>query len=154
MAHHAPHCPNHIFITSEVIVCENLKVLQFRIPSFMVHIYVACLSVLNIAWRNISWHGTVLHLGVTLCYHGLPVGMSSIWRGSIHREINDFDVKSICQYAQSMCGGRNMFAKHTFLSGNKLPRKPVNGILTSSTTCYLRYMCLFRSTLFPNMSTK
>ncbi len=32
------------------------------------------------------------------------------------------------------------FAKHTFLSGKKLPQKTVNGILTSSTTCYLRHV--------------
>ncbi len=82
------------------------------------------------------------------------IGMSSIWTGSIQCEINDFDVKSICQYAQSMCGGLDTFAKHTFLSGKKLPQKTVNGILTSSTTCYLRHMCLFQSTLFPNKSTK
>ncbi len=80
--------------------------------------------------------------------------MSSIWSGSIHREINDFDVISICQYAQSMCGGPYTFAKCTFLSGKKLPQKTVNGILTSSTTCYIRHMCLFRSTLFPNKFTK
>ncbi len=61
--------------------------------------------------------------------HPYFVGMSSIWRGSIHSEINDFDVKSICQYAQSMCGGLYMFAKHTFLSGKKLPQKHVNGII-------------------------
>ncbi len=60
--------------------------------------------------------------------------MSSIWSGSIHCEINDFDVKSICQYAQSMCRGPYTFAKYTFLSGKKLPQKTVNGILTSSTT--------------------
>ncbi len=46
------------------------------------------------------------------CYQ--PLGMSSIWSGSIHREINDFGVISICQYAQSMCGGPYMFAKCTF----------------------------------------
>ncbi len=55
--------------------------------------------------------------------------MSSIWKGLIHHEINDFDVKSICQYAQSMCGGLYTFAKHNFLSGKKLPQKPVNGII-------------------------
>ncbi len=80
--------------------------------------------------------------------------MSSTWSGSIHREINDFDVISIYQYTQSMCGGPCTFAKCTFLSGKMLPQKTVNGILTSSTTCYIRHMCLFRSTLFPNKSTK
>ncbi len=69
------------------------------------------------------------------------VGMSSIWSGSIQREINDFDVISICQYAQSMCGGPYAFAKYIFLSGKKLPQKTINGILTSSTTCYIRHMC-------------
>ncbi len=53
-----------------------------------------------------------------------------------------------------MCRGPYTFAKCTFLSGKKLPKKTVNGILTSSTTCYIRHMCLFRSTLFPNKSTK
>ncbi len=73
----------------------------------------------------------------------MTVGMSSIWSGSIHHEINDFDVISICQYAQSMCGGPYTFVKCTFLSGKKLPQKTVNGILTSSTMCYIRHMCLF-----------
>ncbi len=40
--------------------------------------------------------------------------MSSIWSGSIHSEINDFDVISICQYAQSICEGPYTFAKCTF----------------------------------------
>ncbi len=82
------------------------------------------------------------------------LGMSSILCGSIHREINDFDVISICQYAQSMCGGPYAFAKPSFFSGKNLPQKTVNGILTISTTCYIRHMCLFRSTLFRNKSTK
>ncbi len=86
-------------------------------------------------------------------YQAFLLGMSSIWSGSIHFEINDFDVKSMCQYAQSMCRGQYMCAKYTFLSGKKLPQKTVNGILTSSTTCYIHHMCLFRSTLFPNKST-
>ncbi len=41
-----------------------------------------------------------------------------------------------------------------FFSSKKLPQKTVNGILTISTTCYIRHMCLFRSILFPNKSTK
>ncbi len=68
--------------------------------------------------------------------------MLSIWSGSIHCEINDFDVISICQYAQSMCGGPYTFAKYIFLSGKKLPQKTVNGILTNianinKTRCFL-----------------
>ncbi len=53
-----------------------------------------------------------------------------------------------------MCGGPYAFAKCTFFSGKKLPQKTVNGILTISTMCYIRHMCLFRSTLFPNKFTK
>ncbi len=68
--------------------------------------------------------------------------MSSIWSGLIHREINDFDVISICQYAQSMCGGPYTFTKCTSFSDKKLPQKTVNGILTISTTCYIRHVSI------------
>ncbi len=81
--------------------------------------------------------------------------MSSIWSGSIHREINDFDVKSICQYAQSMCGaGLYTFAKYTFLSCKKLPQKTVNDILTSSTTCYqfIYVICVYFDQLYYQIS--
>ncbi len=77
-------------------------------------------------------------------------GMSSILSGSIYHEINDFDVISICQYVPLICGGQYSCAKYTFLTDKKLPQKAVNG----STTCFICHMCLFRSTLFPNKSTK
>ncbi len=75
---------------------------------------------------------------VTLCCYCL-IGMSAISSGSIHHEINDFDVKSICQYALSICGGQYSCAKY----GKKLPQKAVSG----STTGYVRHICLFLSTL-------
>ncbi len=94
---------------------------------------------------------TLTYIQLRIIYLTL-LGMSSIWSGSIHREINDFDVISICQYAQSMCGGPYTFVKYTFLSGKKLPQKTVNGILTSSTTCYIYVICVYFDQLYSQTS--
>ncbi len=94
---------------------------------------------------------TLTYIQLRIIYLTL-LGMSSIWSGSIHREINDFDVISICQYAQSMCGGPYTFVKYTFLSGKKLPQKTVNGILTSSTTCYIHVICVYFDQLYSQTS--
>ncbi len=75
--------------------------------------------------------------------------MSSISSGSIHREINDVDVKSICQYAQSMCGGQYMSAKYTFLSGKKLPQKLLMAFLPAQLHAIYSEQSLNISSIFP-----
>ncbi len=77
--------------------------------------------------------------------------MSSIWRGSIHREINDFDVISICQYAHSMCAGPYAFAKCTFFSGKKLPQKLLMAFLPSQLRA-IYIICVYFDQLFSQIS--
>ncbi len=74
--------------------------------------------------------------------------MSSISSGSIHCEINDFDVKSICQYAPSICRGQYSCAKYTFLTGKKLPQMA----LLPPQLCAIYVICVYFYQLYSQIS--
>ncbi len=77
--------------------------------------------------------------------------MSSIWSGSIHREINDFDVISICQYTQSMCGGPYAFAKCTFFLARSLLKKLLMAFLPSQLLA-IYVICVYFDQLYSQIS--
>ncbi len=92
-------------------------------------------------------------VGVSSTTLAAATGMYLYW-GCHRYRVDRFTVKLMILISNPYANMLNRCAEDTFLTGKKLRQKATNGILTSSTMCYIHHMCLFRSTLFPNKSTK